>query len=215
MTVGGEISPRFHLMPKGQKPGSSRGVLLDPRTIEQRIHSIRGHRVMLDRDLAELYGVATKTLNQAVARNDVRFPPDFAFHLTLEEAASLRSQSVTSKGRGGRRHATRVFTEQGVAMLSSVLRSRRAVDVNIAIMRAFVHLRELLGTHKELARKLEELERKYDGKFAVVFDAIRELMAPPPEREQSRPRIGFIREPARWRGRPAGPAVTARTRASP
>ena len=151
---------------------------------------------MLDRDLAELYGVATKALNQAVARNVIRFPPDFSFHLTPDEAASLRSQSVTSKGRGGRRHAPLVFTEQGVAMLSSVLRSRRAVDVNIAIMRAFVHLRELLATHKDLARKFEELERKYDGKFALVFDAIRELMAPSPEREHARPRIGFIRERA-------------------
>ena len=150
---------------------------------------------MLDRDLAELYGVATKTLNQAVSRNVVRFPPDFAFHLTPDEAASLRSQSVTSKGRGGRRHGPRVFTEQGVAMLSSVLRSRRAVDVNIAIMRAFVHLRELLATHKELARKLEALERKYDGQFAMVFDAIRELMTPPLENEQSRSRIGFISGP--------------------
>ena len=149
---------------------------------------------MLDRDLAELYGVATGTLNQAVTRNIVRFPSDFAFHLTQDEAASLTSQSVISKGPGGRRHAPRVFTEQGVAMLSSVLRSPRAVDVNIAIMRAFVHLRALLATHADLARKLAELERKYDGKFAAVFDAIRELMAPP---ERARPRIGFVREPAR------------------
>jgi hypothetical protein len=151
---------------------------------------------MLDRDLADLYGVVTKTLNQAVARNIDHFPSDFSFHLTADEAADLRSQSVTSKGWGGRRYTPRVFTEQGVAMLSSVLRSRRAVDVNIAIMMVFVHFRELLATHEDLARKLEEPERKYDGKFAVVFDAIRELMAPSPAREHSRPRIGFIREPA-------------------
>jgi hypothetical protein len=167
-----------------------------PHVIEQRIFLIRGHRVMLDRDLAEMYGVGTKTLNQAVTRNIVRFPADFAFHLTTDEASSLKSQSVTSKGRGGRRKAPRVFTEQGVAMLSSVLRSRRAVDVNIAIMRAFVHLRELLATHQDLARKLEAMERKSDGKFAVVFNAIRELMAPPPEQERPRPRIGFIRDSA-------------------
>jgi len=152
---------------------------------------------MLDRDLAELYGVATGTLNQAVARNMARFPSDFAFRLTLAEAANLISQSVISSSHGGRRKSPRVLTEQGVAMLSSVLRSRRAVDVNIAIMRAFVHVRELLATHEDLNRKLEELERKYDGKFAVVFNAIRELMTPPaPEKESARPRIGFIRENA-------------------
>jgi hypothetical protein len=151
---------------------------------------------MLDRDLAELYGVDTRTLNQAVARNLARFPADFAFHLTPDEASSLRSQSVISNIRGGRRYAPRVFTEQGVAMLSSVLRSGGAIDVNIAIMRAFVHVRELLATHADLARTLEEMERKYDGKFAVVFNAIRGLMTPPREKERPRPRIGFIRESA-------------------
>jgi hypothetical protein len=151
---------------------------------------------MIDRDLAEMYGVTTKALNQAVARNSARFPIDFAFRLTAEESAYLRSQSVTSSRWGGRRYTPRVFTEQGVAMLSSVLRSRRAIDANIAIMRAFVHVRELLATHTDLARKLEEMERKYDGKFAVVFDAIRKLMAPTLETERSRPRIGFIRESA-------------------
>jgi hypothetical protein len=148
---------------------------------------------MLDRDLAQLYGVATRTLNQAVVRNAVRFPADFAFHVTPDEATRLRSQSVISKGRGGRRYVPRVFTEQGVAMLSTVLHSRRAIDVNIAIMRAFVHLRELLATHKDLAQKIEELERKYDGKFAVVFDAIKELMGASHQDEKPRPRIGFIR----------------------
>ncbi len=172
---------------------SAPGVLPAPRMIEQRILFIRGHRVILDRDLAELYGVPTGTLNQAVARNVSRFPTDFAFYLTPDEAAGLISQSVISNGRGGRRHLPRVFTEQGVAMLSSVLRSRRAIDVNIAIMRTFVHLRELLATHQDLARRLQDLERKYDGKFTVVFDAIRTLMAPRPEAEVARPQIGFIR----------------------
>ena len=168
------------------------GVPVEPRTIEQRIVLIRGIRVMLDRDLAELYGVATGTLNQAVARNMARFPADFAFRLTPDEAANLISQSVISSSHGGVRKSPRVFTEQGVAMLSSVLHSRRAIDVNVAIMRAFVHVRELLGTHRELARKLDELERKYDGKFAVVFDAIKELMNPTSPQERPRPRIGFI-----------------------
>lgn len=183
-------------MPRTTKSTTTRETGLTPQAIEQRILLIRGHRVMLDRDLAELYGVATGTLNQAVSRNNARFPSDFSFHLTAGEATALISQSVISKGRGGRRHSPRAFTEQGVAMLSSVLRSSRAVDVNIAIMRAFVRLRELLAAHKDLARKLEEMERKYDGKFAVVFNAIRELMTPPVEAERERPRIGFIRQSA-------------------
>ena len=169
------------------------GMRVVPRTIEQRILLIRGCRVMLDRDLAELYGVATGTLNQAVARNMARFPADFALKLTPNEAANLISQSVISSSHGGVRKSPRVFTEQGVAMLSSVLHSRRAIDVNVAIMRAFVHVRELLGTHRDLARKLEDLERKYDGKFAVVFDAIKELMKLSSPHERPRPRIGFIR----------------------
>jgi hypothetical protein len=166
--------------------------------IEGLIFLIRGHKVMLDADLADLYGVKTKALNQAVRRNISRFPPDFMLQLTRDEAerlrsqiaiSSLRSQFATSNaGRGGRRYAPLVFTEQGVAMLSSVLRSERAVQVNITIMRAFVKLRELLATHKDLARKLEALERKYDAQFKVVFDAIRELMAPPQVKQR---RIGF------------------------
>ena len=183
-------------MPKKTKSPATRVLGLSPRAIEQRIFLVRGHRVMLDRDLAELYGVATGTLNQAVARNTARFPSDFAFKLTPAETANLISQSVISSSHGGLRKSPRVFTEQGVAMLSSVLRSRRAVDVNIAIVRAFVHLRELLSTHRDLVGKIEEMERKYDGKFAVVFTAIRELMAPPPEKERPRPRIGFTRESA-------------------
>jgi hypothetical protein len=157
--------------------------------IERRILLIRGQKVMLDADLAELYGVETKALNQAVRRNTERFPEDFMFQLTDEEAAVLRSQSVTSnEGRGGRRYSPHAFTEQGVAMLSSVLRSPRAVQVNIAIMRAFVKLREMLASHRELAQRLEEMEERYDAQFKDVFDAIRELMEPP---EKPRSRIGF------------------------
>ncbi|HEY2513751.1 MAG TPA: ORF6N domain-containing protein [Polyangiaceae bacterium] len=157
--------------------------------VERMIVSLRGERVMLDADLAALYGVTTSALIQAVKRNPTRFPSDFMFQLTPEEFASLRSQTVISKSdRGGRRTAPYAFTEQGVAMLSSVLRSPRAVRVNVEIMRAFVRLREMLSTHADLARKLVALERKYDAQFRVVFDAIRELMAPP-----AKPRrpIGF------------------------
>ncbi len=145
---------------------------------------------MLDADLAALYGVETKALNRAVMRNLDRFPSDFAFQLTEEEAAILRYQSGTSSpSHGGRRYLPYAFTEQGVAMLSSVLHSPRAVAVNVEIMRAFVRLRVLLATHADLARKLEVLEQKYDGQFRVVFDAIRLLMAPGVATE--RKRIGF------------------------
>ena len=157
--------------------------------ISQRIHTIRGHRVMLDADLAELYGVTTKVFNQAIQRNMDRFPEDFMFRLTEEEFSDLRSQFVTSKkGRGGRRYLPYVFTEQGVAMLSGVLNNPRAVQVNIAIMRAFVRLRRMLVSHEELARKVDTLEKQYDAQFRVVFDAIRALMEPP---KTPRRRIGF------------------------
>ncbi len=146
--------------------------------IEQHILLIRGQKVMLDSDLAELYGVETKVLVQAIKRSLERFPDDFMFQLNEDEFEILRSQIVTSKGRGGRRYRPYAFTEQGVAMLSSVLNSKRAVQVNIEIMRAFVCLRRILGTHKELARKLNELENKYDGQFKIVFEAIRRLMLP-------------------------------------
>jgi len=145
---------------------------------------------MLDADLAELYDVPTKVFNQQVSRNRDRFPADFMFQLTAAEDRALRSQFVTSKtGRGGRRYSPYAFTQEGVAMLSSVLRSKRAVQVNIGIMRAFVRLREMLATHKDLARKLNEMEKKYDAQFRVVFDAIRKLMQPP-EAKPQRP-IGF------------------------
>ncbi len=143
---------------------------------------------MLDSELAELYQVPTKRLTEQVKRNILRFPVDFMFQLTSEEAENLRSQFATSRsGHGGRRYLPYVFTEQGVAMLSSVLNSERAVQVNIAIMRAFVKLREILATHKDLARKLEEMEKKYDAQFKVVFDAIRQLMATPePKKKKNR-----------------------------
>jgi hypothetical protein len=146
---------------------------------ERRILLIRKHRVLLSDDLAVLYGVETKALNRAVKRNAERFPEDFMFQLTAEEAEDLRRQFGTSSW-GGSRVPPYAFTEQGVAMLSSVLRSRRAVQVNIAIMRAFVRLREMLLTNAELARKLADVEQKYDFQFKAVFDAIRQLMTPPP-----------------------------------
>jgi hypothetical protein len=146
---------------------------------------------MLDSDLADLYNVQVKVLNQAVKRNRQRFPPDFMFRLTVHEAESLRSQIVTSKPRrGGRRTAPYAFTEQGVAMLSSVLRGSRAVRVNIAIMRAFIRLRVMLASNADLARKLDALEAKYDARFESVFQAIRDLMTPVPG---PRKRIGFHR----------------------
>lgn len=160
-------------------------------TVEDAILAIRGQKVLLDADLAPMYGVSVKALNQAVKRNLARFPADFMFELTLEEAKSLRSQFVTSKGRGGRRYLPRAFTEQGVAMLSSVLRSERAALVNVEIMRAFVRLRQMLQQNADLARKLAALEKKYDAQFRVVFDAIRELMEPPAKRRE---RIGFKSE---------------------
>lgn len=154
-------------------------VVIPAERIERAILLIRGQKVMLDADLAAMYGVTTGNLNKAVSRNKERFPSDFTFRLTDEDGASLRFQVGTSKSRGGRRYAPYVFTEQGVAMPSSVLRSPRAVAVNIEIMRAFVRLREMLAGHADLTRRLDELERKYDRQFAVVFQAIRELMRPP------------------------------------
>ena len=169
-------------------PGDS---LMPIERIERAILVIRGHKVMLDADLAGLYGVEAKVLNQAVKRNVERFPADFMFRLTAEEADHLRSQFVTSSSWGGRRYLPYAFTEQGVAMLSSVLRSPRAVQVNIEIMRAFVRLRQMLQQDADLARKLALLERKYDAQFRAVFDAIRELTKPPAKPKR---RIGFGRE---------------------
>ncbi|MEK6592761.1 MAG: ORF6N domain-containing protein [Pseudomonadota bacterium] len=175
----------------------SKSVLIPIDAIQNRILLIRGQRVMMDYDLADLYEVEAKALNQAVKRNLDRFPEDFMFQLTAEESARLRSQIVTLKtGRGQhRKYLPYAFTEQGVSMLSSVLRSKRAVMVNVEIMRAFVRLRQMLASNVALARKLAALEKKYDAQFKVVFDAIRELMTPL-DPKKKRP-IGF----APWEGK--------------
>jgi hypothetical protein len=171
-------------------------LMVPVEVIERRIYLIRGQKVMLDSDLAELYQTPTKSLNLAVRRNRDRFPDDFMFQLTKEEASALRFQIETSnKGRGGRRYPPYGFTEHGVAMLSSVLKSKRAIQVNIIIMRAFVRLREMLSSHRDVLRKLEDLERKYQGhdaQITAIFDAIRKMIDTP-----SRPRrhIGFTAPP--------------------
>jgi ORF6N domain len=152
---------------------------LKPENIVQLVFFVRGEKVMFDADLAKLYGVSTKALNQAFRRNKQRFPSDFAFQLSTAEYDNLKSQIVTSSLHGGRRRPPYAFTEQGVAMLSSVLRGARAVEVNIAIMRTFVQLRRLMDTNRDLARKIEALEKKCDEQFAEVFAAIKELVAPP------------------------------------
>ncbi len=165
--------------------------LISSENLASPILVIRGQKVMLDSDLAALYGVETKVLNQAVRRNIERFPEDFMFQLTSDEAERLRSQSVTlKKGRGQhRKFLPYVFTEQGVAMLSSVLSSPSAIQVNIEIMRVFVRLRQMATSNADLARKLNALERKYDGQFKIVFAAIRELTEPPIKKRSRR--IGF------------------------
>jgi hypothetical protein len=171
--------PPLHGLALVRAAGASRPILL-----------VRGHKVMLDADLATLYGVETRALVQAVKRNLNRFPDDFMFQLSPDEAANLKSQSVISSW-GGRRSLPYAFTEQGVAMLSSVLHSERAAQVNVEIMRTFVRLREILSSHVDLARKLTALEQKYDSQFKAVFDAIRALMAPPANTKR---KIGFRAE---------------------
>jgi len=166
--------------------GGTRSVLPAKR-IERAILVLRGKKVMLDLDIALLYGVETRTLIQATKRNRARFPPDFMFQLNSEEVEDLRSQIVISSW-GGRRYRPYAFTEQGVAMLSSVLRSERAVLVNIEIMRAFVRHRQLMGSQADLLRRLDEMEQRYDSQFKAVFDALRSLMAAP---KAPRRRIGF------------------------
>lgn len=156
--------------------------------VASRIVFLREQRVLIDADLARLYGVATKTLLRAVNRNLSRCPTDFMFRLTQEEFENLRYQFGTSSLWGGRRHRPFAFTEHGVAMLSSVLRSERAVQVNIEVVRAFVRLREMLRSNADLAAKIDELEKRYDGQFRVVFVAIRQLMEPAPKAPR---RIGF------------------------
>jgi len=162
--------------------------------IERRILLIRRQKVMLSTHLAELYDVETRVLNQAVKRNISRFPEDFMFQLNISEAEELVSQNVIPHKKYFGGSLPYAFTEQGVAMLSSVLNSERAINVNIEIMRAFVRLRRLLASHADLARKLDTLERKYDAQFKVVFDAIRELMKPPESKKRP---IGFLVEEAK------------------
>lgn len=165
--------------------------LIPAERIENKIYLIRGQKVMLDKDLAKLYGVATRDLNKAVTRNLLRFPADFMFQLTKKEIGNLKFQFGTSSW-GGTRKSPRAFTEQGIAMLSSVLRSKRAILVNIAIMRTFVRLKRILSSHKEIAQKLDQLERKFerhDGEIGAIFEAIRRLMVLP---KKPKRRIGFI-----------------------
>lgn len=157
--------------------------------IQQKIFLIRGHKVIFDKDLAVLYGVTTGNLNKAVSRNMDRFPEDFMIQLSQEEFKNLIFQFGISSW-GGTRKAPRAFTEQGVAMLSGILNSKRAIKVNIAIMRAFVKLREMIASNKDLAKRLDELEKKYDTQFSAVFDAISALMTP---REETKRKIGFNR----------------------
>jgi hypothetical protein len=176
---------------------TGRSSLLPVERVASRIFLLRGEKVIFDFDLAELYGVETKALKRAVQRNRDRFPGDFLFELNQEELANLRYQFGTSSSErwGGTRYPPFAFTEQGVAMLSSVLRSPRAVQVNIAIMRAFVQLRQMIASHADLAKKLAALERKYDSQFKIVFDAIRALMADDEPKPETKPahnrRIGF------------------------
>jgi hypothetical protein len=165
-------------------------IIPKPENLAQLVFIVRGEKVLLDADLADLYGVTTKALNQAVKRNPDRFPVDFMFQLTSEEWVPMRSQTVTSS----RRKLTAIpyaFTEQGVAMLSSVLRSQRAVEVNIAIMRTFVQLRRLMDSNRNLARRIEAMETRYDEQFSQVFDAIKQLIAEDKTRK-AKPPIGFL-----------------------
>ncbi len=171
--------------------------LLPTETIASKIYLIRGQKVMLDRDLAELYGVETKVLKQAVRRNIGRFPPDFMFEINKKEFETLRSQIVTSSW-GGLRYMPMAFTEQGVAMLSSVLNSDRAIQVNIQIIRTFTKLRSLLATHKDLKRKIEAMEKKYDENFRIVFEAIKHLFD---EEEKPKKKIGYIKEKTKKYGK--------------
>jgi hypothetical protein len=163
--------------------------LIPKERIIQKIFVIRGQKVMLDSDLAVLYGVETKVLNQAVKRSATRFPKDFVFQLTKEEVENLKSQIVTSSlGHGGRRKLPLVFTEHGVLMLSSVLKSERAVSVNIQIVRTFIKLREMLSKYKDLREKIEGIEKKYDHRFKVVFDTLKQLLK---EEDKPKNKIGF------------------------
>jgi hypothetical protein len=194
--ASGEFQSASRRCPEGGV-NMAKEALVPAERIEKAIMVIRGQNVMLDHDLADLFGVTTSRLNEQVKRNLDRFPDDFLFRLTPEEFKNLMSQSATSSSKwGGRRKPPLAFTEHGAVMAANVLNSPVAVAASIQVVRVFVRLRELLATHKELARKLEELEKKlgqHDEKFKVVFEAIRQLMAPPQQPENKR-RIGFARE---------------------
>lgn len=170
--------------------------IVTAETIERKIYLIRGQKVMLDSDLAELYRVPTKRLNEQVRRNADRFPSDFIFRLSTDEDESLRSHFATLKqGRGQhRKYLPYAFTEYGALMAASVLNTPRAIEVSLFVVRAFVKLREMIASHKDLARRLDEMEKKYNGQFSVVFDAIRELMIPP---EEDKRKIGFLSRESR------------------
>jgi hypothetical protein len=177
-------------------PRKNARALIPVEVIGSRVYLVRGQKVMFDSDLAGLYEVPTKALNLAVRRNLDRFPEDFMFQLTKQEASALRFQFETSNRRGGRRYLPNVFTEQGVAMLSSVLRSKHAIQINILIMRAFVRLREFLSTHKDVVRKLEQLERiqsEHGAHIGAIWKAVRNYMAP--ARRNGKFRIGFNPDP--------------------
>jgi ORF6N domain-containing protein len=165
---------------KGEAVPETTAALVPVERVERRILFIRGEKVILDADLAELYGVTTKRLNEQVRRNRDRFPPDFMFQLTDDEFANLRSQNATSRsGWGGRRSPPFVFTEHGAIMAANVLSSPQAIAASVTVVRAFVRLRQMLASHADLARKLEDLEKRYDSQFKQVFTAIRALMASP------------------------------------
>lgn len=188
----------FYTMSKDKQSLITQKLTIPAQLIERRIYLIRGEKVMLDEDLAELYQVETKMLNRAVKRNLDRFPQDFMFELSKEEYESLRYQIGTSKGKGGRRYIPYAFTEQGIAMLSSVLNSKRAIQVNIAIMRAFVQFRKLMADNEKLARQVAELEKttsKHSIEITSIFEAIKKLIkAQVPIDEPNKKRIGFRTE---------------------
>lgn len=173
--------------------------LIPVEMIERKILLIRGEKVMLDADIAELYGVATKRLNEQIRRNSDKFPEDFAFQLAAEEWQSIKSRGDLNRSQfatGSQKHRDPrflpwVFTEHGAIMAATVLNSKQAVAMSVYVVRAFVKLREMIASHKDLAKRLDELEKKYDSQFKVVFDAIRQLMAPP---ETKKKKIGFRRE---------------------
>jgi hypothetical protein len=174
-----------------QSPDSPLAALPGQQSLAQLVRPVRGEKVLLDADLAMLYGVETGALNRAVKRNVDRFPTDFMFQLSAPEWDNLKSQTGISSAHGGRRGAPYAFTEQGVAMLSSVLNSPRAVQVNIAIMRTFVQLRRLMDSNRDLARRIDAMESRYDEQFSSVFDAIKQLITDDKERKSKRP-IGFL-----------------------